>query len=137
MSVSIAALRVSLSMGTDLKVLKRFNSTIFALSSGYGKCGVGVIRISGPDSLVALKSMSPKMKESLPRIATLQTLFHPLTREKLDRALTLWFPGPNSFTGEDCVELHVHGSVAVVNAVLEALSSIKVRLDHGKKMTFI
>lgn len=57
-----------------------------------------------------------------PRLAVLRTLHHPNNGEALDRALTLWFPGPKSFTGEDTVELHLHGGVAVVNDVLHALS---------------
>jgi tRNA U34 5-carboxymethylaminomethyl modifying GTPase MnmE/TrmE len=58
------------------------------------------------------------------RQATLRSLFLPGTNEELDRAIVLWFPGPRSFTGEDMVEIHVHGSVAVVDALLDALSKL-------------
>jgi tRNA modification GTPase len=58
-----------------------------------------------------------------PRVATLRKLFHPTDNAVLDRALTLFFPGPNSYTGEDVAEFHVHGSTAVVRAVLQAIGS--------------
>jgi tRNA modification GTPase len=58
-----------------------------------------------------------------PRVATLRKLFHPSDKAVLDRALTLFFPGPNSYTGEDVAEFHVHGSTAVVRAVLHAIGS--------------
>lgn len=59
-----------------------------------------------------------------PRKASLRTVYKPNSYEELDQAIALWFPAPNSFTGEDMVELHVHGSVAVVNASLDALASL-------------
>ena len=101
--------------------------TIFALSSGHGKCGVAVIRISGQKAGQALKQITKGgLKGTLePRIARLQTLIKPESQEPLDRALTLWFPGPHSFTGEDCAELHVHGGVAVVSAVLQTLGKME------------
>lgn len=60
-----------------------------------------------------------------PRYATLRRLNHPTSREVIDRGLVLWFPMPNSFTGEDCCEFHVHGSVAVVAAMSDALNGIE------------
>jgi len=122
--------------------------TIFALSSGGGGASVGggatavaVIRMSGPcafDALRELLSPSPNglsgggKLPKLPkaRMASLRTLYDPLTnndserRDPLDSALILTFPGPNSFTGEDIVELHCHGSRAVVNGVLSALTHL-------------
>ncbi|XP_045594526.1 tRNA modification GTPase GTPBP3, mitochondrial isoform X2 [Procambarus clarkii] len=59
-----------------------------------------------------------------PRVATLRKIIHPLTGEGLDQGLVLWFPGPHSFTGEDCCELHVHGGLAVIAALLAALSTL-------------
>ena len=123
--------------------------TIFALSSGGGGASVGggatavaVIRISGPCAFDALRELlssspnglssgdgkMPKMPKA--RMASLRTLYDPLTntnndrRDPLDSALILTFPGPNSFTGEDIVELHCHGSRAVVNGVLSALTHL-------------
>ncbi|CAJ0633624.1 10439_t:CDS:2 [Entrophospora sp. SA101] len=70
----------------------------------------------------------------MPRIATGRAIIHPNTGEVLDNALTLWFPGPNSYTGEDLVELHVHGGTSVISGVLEALGSIECfrHAEHGE-----
>ena len=108
------------------KVIKRCYSTVFALSSGHGTCGVAVIRITGPESGSALLKITGKTKLPKARNANLIKLIHPKSKEILDQALTLWFPSPNSFTGEDSVELQIHGGHAVVKAVLSALGSINV-----------
>ncbi len=60
-----------------------------------------------------------------PRVATLRALHDPQTKEKLDVGLVLWFPSPNSFTGEDMIELHIHGGRAVVHDTLLALGKIE------------
>ncbi|XP_049910765.1 tRNA modification GTPase GTPBP3, mitochondrial isoform X2 [Epinephelus moara] len=99
--------------------------TIFALSSGHGRCGVAVIRASGPASATALRCMAG-LTRSLPppRTALLRSITDPQTKEVLDRGLVLWFPAPHSFTGEDSVEFHIHGGPAVITAVLQALGSV-------------
>ncbi|KAL6039921.1 hypothetical protein STEG23_004338 [Scotinomys teguina] len=99
-------------------------STIFALSSGQGRCAIAVIRTSGPASGLVLRSLTASREPPPARSACLRLLRHPRSGEPLDRALVLWFPGPHSFTGEDCVELHVHGGPAVVSGVLQALGSV-------------
>ncbi|KAI5713809.1 hypothetical protein M8J76_005905 [Diaphorina citri] len=101
-------------------------NTIFALSSGHGTCGVSVIRVSGPDTLNVLKSMAcfPDQKVPKPRYASLRNIVDPVSKVVLDEGLCLWFPKPNSFTGEDCCEFQVHGSIAVINAILGALSKL-------------
>ena len=114
-------------------------STIYALSSGYGKCGVSIIRISGPDSVSVLQRMSsPTKTKKIPqqqsRLTSLRTLVDPVDKSLvLDRALVVRFKGPRSFTGEDVVELHVHGGVATVNAVLKGTFhqgiSFSIRID--------
>ncbi|KAJ9589478.1 hypothetical protein L9F63_017295, partial [Diploptera punctata] len=98
-------------------------STIYALSSGHGKCGVAVIRISGPKASEAIVRIT---RNSLPqpRHAMLRRLKDTVTNETLDKGLILWFPGPKSFTGEDSCEFQVHGGPAVVSAVLTALSKL-------------
>eukprot|EP00929_Paragymnodinium_shiwhaense_P037078 TRINITY_DN19819_c0_g3_i1.p1 TRINITY_DN19819_c0_g3~~TRINITY_DN19819_c0_g3_i1.p1 ORF type:complete len:613 (-),score=133.29 TRINITY_DN19819_c0_g3_i1:244-2082(-) len=116
--------------------------TIFALSSGRGVAGVGVVRISGPQAAYCCRCLcsgvSPPAETSeLPpaRRACLRALRDPRSGELLDRALVLWFPGPRSFTGEDVLELHLHGSRAVVNGVLEALACLGPRVrpaDRGE-----
>uniref|UniRef100_A0A7N5JPN5 GTP binding protein 3, mitochondrial n=1 Tax=Ailuropoda melanoleuca TaxID=9646 RepID=A0A7N5JPN5_AILME len=96
-------------------------ATVFALSSGQGRCGIAVIRTSGPASGHALRSLTAPQDLPPARSACLRLLSHPRSGEPLDRALVLWFPGPQSFTGEDCAEFHVHGGPAVVSGVLQAL----------------
>ncbi|MFM9942882.1 MAG: tRNA uridine-5-carboxymethylaminomethyl(34) synthesis GTPase MnmE [Hyphomicrobiaceae bacterium] len=97
-------------------------ATIFALSSGHGRAGVAVIRISGPQAGPALDGMAaPRPK---PRYAALRRVRHPASKEVLDEALVLWLPGPKSETGEDIAELQVHGSAAVIRAVLDALGTM-------------
>uniref|UniRef100_A0A8D2F3B6 5-taurinomethyluridine-[tRNA] synthase subunit GTPB3, mitochondrial n=1 Tax=Theropithecus gelada TaxID=9565 RepID=A0A8D2F3B6_THEGE len=99
-------------------------ATIFALSSGQGRCGIAVIRTSGPSSGHALRILTAAGDLPPARHASLRLLSDPRSGEPLDRALVLWFPGPRSFTGEDCVEFHVHGGPAVVSGVLQALGSV-------------
>lgn len=97
-------------------------ATIYALSSGAPPAALAIIRISGPDAGTALTALAGVLPE--PRRATLRTLRHPGSGEMLDRALVLWFPGPDNATGEDLAELHLHGGRAVVRAVEAALSGI-------------
>jgi len=96
--------------------------TIFALSSGHGRAGVAVIRISGPTAGVALDRMTPPRPK--PRSAAFRRVRHPETGEVLDEALALWLPGPGTETGEDMAELHVHGGRAVIAGVLAALGGL-------------
>lgn len=92
--------------------------TIYALSSGQPPAAIAIVRISGPDALAAAGELSSAKLE--PRRPRLIALRH--EGDLLDNALALFFPGPNSSTGEDTVELHLHGGRAVVNAVLAALA---------------
>jgi len=94
--------------------------TIYALSTSQGRAGIAVVRISGPDAFLSLKSLS-KGIQIIPRKTVLCDLF---TKEglHLDRALVIPFKGPNSFTGEDVVELHIHGSIAVIHDKLYLVS---------------
>ncbi|KAM6236186.1 5-taurinomethyluridine-[tRNA] synthase subunit GTPB3, mitochondrial [Porphyrio hochstetteri] len=101
-----------------------WGDTIFAVSSGHGRCGVAVIRTSGPGSRGALRSLTGHPKLPPPRVLALRRIHDPVTAEALDRGLIVWFPGPRSFTGEDCAELHVHGGPAVVSGVLQALGRL-------------
>src|SRR5665213_150067 len=96
--------------------------TIFALSSGRPPAAIAVIRVSGPRAGAALKALTGKIPA--PRLATLGRLRHPQSKEIIDEALLLWFPGPRSETGEDMTELQVHGGRAVIAAVLQSLSGI-------------
>ncbi|XP_048351806.1 tRNA modification GTPase GTPBP3, mitochondrial [Sphaerodactylus townsendi] len=98
--------------------------TIFALSSGRGKCGVAVIRTSGPASGTAVLRLTGTKELPVPRSAALRRIYDPESMEMLDRGLVVWFPGPGSFTGEDVAEFHVHGGPAVVTGVLTTLGSL-------------
>lgn len=90
--------------------------TIVALSSGFGRAGVAVIRVSGPQSSAILQKLTdqrlPKIRQAVVR------WLYDVEKVRLDQALTLRFEGPESFTGEDIVEIHCHGSIAVIEAVI-------------------
>lgn len=96
--------------------------TIFAPSSGAPPAAIAIIRISGPDALCAARALAGDLPA--PRNARVRALRSLKTRDLLDRALVLVFPGPDTATGEDVVELHLHGGRAVVAAVENALSTL-------------
>lgn len=98
-----------------------FTNTIFALSSGGLPSGVAVIRLSGPASVRAVQSLCGRVPAE--RRASLLSIRN-RNGEKLDEGLVLFFPAPNSFTGEDCVELQIHGGRATVKAVLAELATM-------------
>ncbi|MEX0859665.1 MAG: tRNA uridine-5-carboxymethylaminomethyl(34) synthesis GTPase MnmE, partial [Cucumibacter sp.] len=97
--------------------------TIFALSSGSPPSGVSVIRLSGPGAFAALAALAGKPGK--PRQLVLRNLKDSLTGEAIDRALTVRFPAPHSFTGEDCAEIHCHGSRAVVDRLLTLFGAME------------
>ncbi|TDI60934.1 MAG: tRNA uridine-5-carboxymethylaminomethyl(34) synthesis GTPase MnmE [Alphaproteobacteria bacterium] len=97
--------------------------TIFALSSGKGIAGIAVIRISGPKASDVLTILTQKDLPT-PRAASLRALYRQGEAQPIDHSLVLWFPAPGSFTGEDMAELHIHGGVAVIEAVLGAIAAI-------------
>lgn len=103
--------------------MNRTDDTIFALATPPGKSGVAVVRISGKlaDSALAELGVAKLPK---PRSSSLCALTHPKTRAPIDRALVLRFVAPHSFTGENIIELHIHGSRAVIQMLLEALGSL-------------
>lgn len=98
--------------------------TIYALSSGPGTSGIAVIRVSGPETRHVIKKM---IAGSFPRkrIATLKKINKINTNELIDEGIIIWFPGPDSYTGEDMAEFHVHGSRAVVNAIHKEISKVE------------
>ncbi|HRC26243.1 MAG TPA: tRNA uridine-5-carboxymethylaminomethyl(34) synthesis GTPase MnmE [Alphaproteobacteria bacterium] len=98
--------------------------TIYALATPPGRSGLAVVRVSGPQAFSGLQKLTAGTPAPPPRRASLRTLSHPVSRETIDQALILTFKAPSSYTGEDIVEYHVHGSRAVVSALLEALSSL-------------
>ena len=98
--------------------------TIYALSSGPGISGIAVIRVSGPNTKKVLQNMTfldlPK-----PKIATLRKFKFSTSDELIDEGVLLWFPGPESYTGEDMAEFHVHGSKPVIDAIHLSISNIE------------
>lgn len=95
--------------------------TIFALSSGAPPAAIAVVRVSGPDAAAAMRALAGR---SLPPRRAAAVSLRNAERELLDRALALWLPGPATATGEDLLELHLHGGRAVVAAVEAALGAL-------------
>lgn len=98
--------------------------TIFAVASGAGRAAVTVLRLSGARAGLALDALTRHRPAA--RMATVRRL-RDADGEVLDQALVLWFPGPRSYTGEDCVELHLHGGRAVLASVSNALLALGLR----------
>jgi tRNA modification GTPase len=98
--------------------------TIYALSTGPGISGVAIIRVSGEDTKNVIKLLTnatiPK-----PRVATLRKFNKINTSEVIDEGILLWFPCPESYTGEDMAEFHVHGSKAVIDALHASISEVE------------
>lgn len=109
--------------------IKSKEPTIYALSTAPGRAAIAIIRISGPACLAVYRALCPRTSLPRPRYASLRTLFEPSVAstdsqddQVLDsNALALYFPAPHTATGEDILELHVHGGTAVVKAVLAAI----------------
>lgn len=97
--------------------------TIYALSTHLARSAIGVVRISGPNSKFILEKLSEKPTPK-PRKASVRKLYHPTDKVLLDEALTLYFKEPKSYTGEDLVELHLHGGIAVIKAVIKAIQAL-------------
>ena len=98
--------------------------TIYALSTGPGVSGVAIIRISGSEASNVIKSLTGK-EIPRPRMATLRKINNINTSELIDEGIIIWFPGPESYTGEDMAEIHVHGGKAVVLALQNEISKVK------------
>jgi tRNA modification GTPase len=98
--------------------------TIYALSSGPGVSGIAVIRISGQETSKAIELLTGKSVPK-PRVATLRKINKINTSELIDEGIILWFPGPESYTGEDMAEIQVHGSKAVIDALHSSISNIE------------
>jgi tRNA modification GTPase len=105
------------------------NDTIVALSTPPGRAGIGVIRISGPDSLSLLRTLvASDSFHPTPNSLTLRNVVDPVTGETLDKALVCFFEAPHSFTGEDVVELQCHGSPVLLRAIIDHLLKLDARL---------
>ena len=98
--------------------------TIYALSTGPGISGIAVIRISGENTKKVINALTGKDIPQ-PRVATLRKINKINTSELIDEGIILWFPGPESYTGEDMAEIQVHGSKAVIDALHSSISNIE------------
>ena len=96
--------------------------TIFALASGYGRAAVQIVRLSGQKTREIIQSGAEQLPA--PRSAKLVTLKNQ-AGDSIDRGLLLWFPGPHSFTGEDCAEFQLHGGAAITDAIFRWLQSFE------------
>ncbi|HMH44619.1 MAG TPA: tRNA uridine-5-carboxymethylaminomethyl(34) synthesis GTPase MnmE [Pyrinomonadaceae bacterium] len=105
------------------------NDTIVALATPPGRGGIGVIRLSGPGSLQILqKLVASDNFHPEPNVLSLRSLIDPATNETLDRALVCYFKAPHSFTGEDVVELHCHGSPISLRAIIDVTLTLEARM---------
>ena len=97
--------------------------TIYALSTGPGISGIAIVRVSGEDTKKVIKLLT-NIELPKPRVATLRKINKINTSELIDEGIILWFPGPESYTGEDMAEFHIHGSKAVIDALHHSISKI-------------
>ncbi len=107
--------------------------TIFSLSSAPGQAGVSVFRISGPETAQIIETITRKALPK-PRYASLRNLWDG-EGALIDEALTLWFPAPKSFTGEDCAEFQTHGSLAVIEGLSSALLELGLKQAEPGEFT--
>src|SRR5438552_5811171 len=107
--------------------------TIYAPATAAGRAAIAIIRLSGPEAGPALAALAGKLPPA--RVARHVRLRDPENGAELDDGLALWFPGPQSVTGEDVAELHVHGSRAVLAAIMAALSRRGLRLAEPGEFT--
>jgi|TARA_B100000780_G_scaffold110715_1_gene77482 tRNA modification GTPase len=98
--------------------------TIYALSTGPGISGIAIVRVSGEDTKKVIQLLTNAIIPE-PRVATLRKINKINTSELIDEGIILWFPGPESYTGEDMAEFHIHGSKAVVEALHTSISKIE------------
>jgi len=109
--------------------------TIFALSTGPGISGIAIVRVSGEDTKKVIKLLT-NVELPKPRVATLRKINKINTSELIDEGIILWFPGPESYTGEDMAEFHIHGSKAVIDALHNSISKIEnCRLAEAGEFT--
>jgi tRNA modification GTPase len=109
--------------------------TIYALSTGPGISGIAIVRVSGEDTKKVIKLLT-NVELPKPRVATLRKINKINASELIDEGIILWFPGPESYTGEDMAEFHIHGSKAVIEALHHSISKIEnCRLAEAGEFT--
>ena len=110
------------------------SDTIYALSSGAGRAGLAVIRLSGPCAADVVQKLT-RVKLPAPRRAVRRAFRTSDGDSTPDEGLLLWFPGPRSFTGEDVAEFHVHGGPAVVAAMAGLSACVGTRVAEPGEFT--
>lgn len=111
------------------------NDTIFALASAHGRAGIAVIRISGPDAVFTAASLCNR-EGFVPRHAHFASVRDPREGTLLDRGIVIFFPAPHSYTGEDVIELHLHGGAALLRRVMAVLGDhFNLRLAEAGEFT--
>ncbi|CUM68233.1 uncharacterized protein PRCAT00005954001 [Priceomyces carsonii] len=118
-------------IGNCILKTKRFYSvnsitqpTIYALSTKFGTSAIGVVRVSGPQSTYVFDKLTKSKRIPDPRKATVKKLYSPTSGILLDEALTIFFELPNSYTGENLLEFHLHGGVAIIRSVIKAIKDL-------------
>src|SRR5688500_8651484 len=109
--------------------------TIVARATPAGRSGIGVIRLSGPESVAFAKRLSADDYDPAPRHALLKTLIDLETGEPIDEAILTYFKAPNSFTGEDVIEISCHGSPVLLRQVIDACLKLGARLAEPGEFT--
>jgi len=123
---------ISRVFGDNARMPPYENDTIAAIATPPGSGGIGVVRVSGPGAAAVARALLDRLPQ--PRLATLGR-FRDVNGAALDEGLALWFPGPNSYTGEDVLELQGHGSPAALQLVLSAALATGARLAQPGEFT--
>lgn len=109
-----------------------FKPTVYALSTPYGiKSAISVVRISGSESINIFKKLTGLSKIPKSRQAVLRSLYTYPDHILLDKALVFYFNGPYSYTGEDMLELHLHGSKSIVNTLFKSLNNLSIDKENN------
>jgi tRNA modification GTPase len=111
-------------------------STIAAIATARGRSGIGIVRLSGPDAWSIADQLTAGQPPLVPRVANLRKICRPGDTEPLDEGIVLAMHGPHSYTGEDTVELQLHGSPLLLDQVLEACIALGARLALPGEYTF-
>jgi tRNA modification GTPase len=112
------------------------NDTIVALATPLGRSGIGVIRLSGPDSLSIIRQLSKDGKfDPNPRFAILKKIFDLESSETLDETIITYFQSPQSFTGEDVIEISCHGSPIVLRQIMDSCLKLDARMAEAGEFT--
>jgi len=103
------------------------DDNIVALATLPGKSALNVIRLSGERSLECYYALTKSTKQPKPRLANLSSLYSASNNQQIDQAITIYFKGPNSFTGEDMLEISVHGGLIIAKKIISELMSLNIR----------